>query len=168
MADVPGTIEVSDGLEDTAPELRIMVDKQKGITKGVTVGQVLMAVNQKLGSNTEITTLTVGTDDYSIFVHDPKNQASSKADLMELLIDSPLGEPARLGDIATIEQGQGLSSIQRRNQQRYISVTAKIADGYNVGNISREIEQRLDNYNLPEGYSIEFGERQLILSLLMT
>lgn len=163
VADVPGTIEVSDGLEDTAPELRIMVDKQKGITKGVTVGQVLMAVNQKLGSNTEITTLTVGTDDYSIFVHDPKNQASSEADLMELLIDSPLGEPARLGDIATIEQGQGLSSIQRRNQQRYISVTAKIADGYNAGNISREIEQRLDNYNLPEGYSIEFGGEQLLI-----
>lgn len=163
VADVPGTIEVSDGLEDTAPELRIMVDKQKGIAKGVTVGQVLMAVNQKLSSASAVTTLSIGTEDYSIFVHDPKNQIGSSADLNELLIDSPLGEPARLGDIAAIELGQGLSSINRRNQQRYISVTAEIAEGYNTGNITREIDRRLADYQLPDGYRIEYGGEQLLI-----
>ena len=33
VADVPGTVEVSDGLEDTAPELRIIVDKQKELLR---------------------------------------------------------------------------------------------------------------------------------------
>ncbi len=163
VADVPGTIEVSDGLEDTAPELRIIVDKQKSIAKGITVGQVLLAVNQKLNSASSVTTLRAGNTEYSVFVTDPEAEIQSQSDLLELTVDSFVGEPVRIGDIAALEEATGFATIMRQNQQRYITVSANVAEGYNVGNISREIDRRLASYQLPEGYKVEYGGEQLLI-----
>lgn len=72
-------------------------------------------------------------------------------------------EGVKLGDIATISEVQGLSSIRRRSQERYISVTAAIEQDYNIGLVSREFENKLKDYKLPEGYSIELsGENEMI------
>ncbi|NLL87645.1 MAG: efflux RND transporter permease subunit [Firmicutes bacterium] len=163
VADVPGTVEVSDGLEDTAPELRIIVDKQKGIAKGITVGQVLLAVNQELSSDSAVTTLTVGNAEYSVFVTDPQTQLRAESELLDLEIDSFAGEPVRLGDIATIEQAKGFTTIMRQNQQRFVTVSANAEEGYTVGNISREIDRRLAGYQLPEGYKVEYGGEQMLI-----
>jgi len=164
VAETEGTIEVSDGLEDTAPEFRITVDKQKSIAKGLTVGQVLLTVNQRLGSNKAATTLTIGTDDYAVYVKDDpsKNQLSVET-LKDIQIESPLGESVLLGDIATIETAEGFTSIMRQNHQRTVTVTGSVADGYNVGIVSREIDRKLQHYQLPEGYSIDYSGELLLI-----
>ena len=165
IAGIEGTVEVSDGLEETAPELRIVVDKSKSIAQGLTVGQVLMTLGEELNSNKAITTLTEGDDEYQVFVKDQKDLRTRTLDYLdELSLESPFGNPVKLSEIATIEQAQGFTTIQRENQQRYVSVTADVAAGYNIGNISREIDQQLADYQLPEGYTIEYGgEHSIIL-----
>ncbi len=162
VANTPGTTEVSDGLQDAEPEIRILVDKEKSIAEGLTVGQVLMAVNSQLDSSSAVTTLNADNKQYNVFINDGK-EALSRVTLEDLLISSPFNDKVRLGDIATIEEGKGLSAIMRRNQNRYISVTAEVAVGSNTGRINREISRQLDDYQLPDGYSIEFGgEHRLI------
>lgn len=164
VANVPGTIEVSDGLEDTAPEIRITVDKQKSIAQGITVGQVLLAVSQNLNSASAVTTLRVGNAEYSVYVDDPTAKIEDQDDLLELKVDSFSGEPVRLGDIASLEQAKGFVTIMRQNQQRYVTVSANVDQGYNIGNITREINRRLADYQLPEGYKVEYsGEQQLLV-----
>lgn len=164
VAGVEGTVEVSDGLEETAPELRIVVDKSKSIAKGLTVGQVLMTLGEQLNSNKAVTTLTVGNDEYQVFVKDEKDLKAKTQDYVnEVLLDSPFGNPVKLKDIAEIEQARGFTAIRRENQQRYVSVTADVAAGYNIGNISREIDRQLANYKLPEGYTIEYGGEHFII-----
>ncbi|MGB4426960.1 MAG: efflux RND transporter permease subunit [Limnochordia bacterium] len=164
VAGIPGTVEVSDGLEDTAPELRIIVDKQKSIAKGITVGQVLLAVSQKLNSASAATTLRVGNTEYSVYVTDPDAAIRNRSDLMELAIDSFTGEPVRLGEIASLEEGKGLATIMRQNQQRYVTVSANVDQGFNIGNITREIDRSLAGYQLPEGYRIEYGGEQRLIA----
>lgn len=73
----------------------------------------------------------------------------------------------KLTDIATIEEGFTLSSINRDNQTRYISVGATIADGYNVGLVSNDVEKVLKDYTVPDGYALEFaGENETIMEAM--
>ena len=68
-----------------------------------------------------------------------------------------------LSEIVTFENTEGLSSIQRDEQTRYVEVSASIADGYNVGLVSGVLNERLADYELPEGYSLVFsGENEMI------
>ena len=40
MEGVKGTVDVSDGLEDTSPAIKITVDKEKAMKEGLTVAQI--------------------------------------------------------------------------------------------------------------------------------
>lgn len=66
-------------------------------------------------------------------------------------------------EIATFSEAEGLESIQRDAQSRYLTVTAAIDDDHNVGLVSAEIERKLRDYQVPDGYSVEMqGENETI------
>lgn len=158
VREVKGTVEVSDGLDRTAPELRIRVDKDKSIAYGLTVAHVFMKVNETLKTNGSVTTLSVGATDYDVIVDDEKSlSGTSREEIENLTIQSPKGETVAVKDIATLEEGSGFASIRRSNQQRQVTVTAQIAEGYNIGLINRQVENSLSSLELPDGYSIKTG-----------
>lgn len=48
-----------------------------------------------------------------------------------------------------------------------MSVSAAIADGYNVGLVSADVEERLADYQIPAGYSLVFsGENEMIVDAM--
>ena len=73
----------------------------------------------------------------------------------------------RLSEIATIGEGASPTAINRENQARTITVTAAIAEGSNIGLVSREVEKRLADYEMPEGYTFALeGENEMISSTM--
>ena len=161
-----GTTEVSSGIEETSPELRLVVDKDASIVKGLTVAQVFVEINKKLAEEKSSTQLNTATGDINIVVFDSReNQNISQSDLLNLEIISPQGEVVAIKDIASLESANGFKSINRTNQQRYVTVTGTIADDHNIGVVSTEIENKLAEYDLPIGYTIEMsGENETINS----
>ena len=72
-----------------------------------------------------------------------------------------------LKDIAAFENTISPKSVSRTEQNRYIAVSASIADGYNVGLVSRKLEQNLADYEVPEGYSLVMeGENEMIVDAM--
>ena len=70
----------------------------------------------------------------------------------------------KVKEIADVEDAQSLSSINRLNQTRYISVSAKVKDGYTTTSVSNKVKKTLDQIDLPEGYSIEYnGENETVM-----
>lgn len=165
VSSVEGTIDVSDGLEKTAPEIRVTVDKNKSIAKGLTVAQVFMEVNKILKSESAATSLSAGGKNYDVFVMDENSNTDlTGTDLQSFTIVSPQGEEAVLGDIAEIKEAKGLSSIRRDSRQRYLTVAASLEEGYNVGKVNSEIKDKLSEYQTPEGYSVKVtGEDEMIM-----
>ena len=164
VSSVEGTVDISDGIEETTPELRVIVDKDKSISKGLTVVQVFMEINKLLSDEQAATALSMGGKDYDVFVMDESvNCGITKHDILELKIPAPNGDPVPLKDIANIVEAKGFLSITRRDQQRYVTVRAELAEGYNIGIVSNKIEAKLKDYHLPEGYAIEIeGENRMI------
>ncbi|WP_353893659.1 efflux RND transporter permease subunit [Proteinivorax hydrogeniformans] len=162
---VEGTINVSDGLDRTSPEYSIVVDKDKSIAHGLTVAQVFAEVNSLLSDSGAATTLSIGLDDYDIFVMDDESKEGvGYEDLEQLTIESPQGKEVLITDISSIEETTGFSSINRSGQQRYVTVSAEVEEGYNIGLVSNEIEDALADYEQPEGYRIDIGgEMEMIM-----
>ena len=62
---------------------------------------------------------------------------------------------------------EALSSIKRADQTRYINVTAAIAEGYNIGLVSNDVERALEDYELPAGCRLVFaGENETIMEAM--
>ena len=74
----------------------------------------------------------------------------------------------KLSEIASISEGSSPNSIHRDNQSRTVTASAQIQSGYNVGLVSQEFEKKLENYKVPEGYSIEIdGENTNIMETMV-
>lgn len=68
-----------------------------------------------------------------------------------------------LEEIADFEAAEALTSINRADQSRYVTVSAVIAEGYNVGLVSADVEEKLADYEMPAGYRLVFsGENEMI------
>ena len=167
---VDGAQNVSDGLESSVPEMRITVDKEKAIDKGLTVGQVIQFVATKLAGKTEITQATLDGKNLSIYIIDGRNAGITPDDLEDLEMEATLGdktEMVRIGDIASVEEAASFTSISRENQQRVVTVSFTVGEEYAANHVSDELEKKLADYAVPDGYEIELaGENETVTGIM--
>lgn len=164
---VEGTTEVSDGLEESTGELRIIVDRDKAIEHGFTVAQVFQQIQGKLAAATSATSLETEIRDYDVYVKNAEDMALTRELVKDLTLDRTKNDGSRetvkLSELAAFEDTETSMSVNRLNQTRYIPVTAQLADGYNIGLVSDAVEKALEDYELPDGYTIEMtGENETI------
>lgn len=160
VASVEGIRDISDGIERSEPELRVVVDKDKSIAHGLTVAQVFMELKELLSAQGVTTTISVGNIDYAVRVLDEDSlREVTRADIEELVLETPQGT-VPLKAIADIQEAAGYRTIRRENQQRTLTVTAGLEDGYNIGLVSRKIAAKLADYDVPDGYTVKIGGEQ--------
>lgn len=167
IAGVEGTQNIENGLEENDPALKITVDKEKAMLNGLTVAQVFMEISGAV--TTEQKSIDVIFDDasYEVYISNEDTDALSPDDIRNYTfevtgMDGTVSE-VKLKDIAKIEDTEALDSISRSNQKRYLTVTAEIADGYNISLVADDVEAALDSYELPKGIELEIsGENETI------
>ena len=155
-----GVTEVDNGLGDGNKETKIIVDKEKAMNYSLTVAQVYQEVSKALKSENTATTLNVGSNEYPVIVVDDENNSLSRESLLNYKIKGTKDNEevdVKLENIATIEEVESLNSINHERQVRNISVTASIDSEHNIGLVSKDVEDKLKDYKLPDGYTIDMG-----------
>lgn len=167
VGDVKGTQNVSDGMEKTTGELRVIVDKQKAMKHNLTVAQVYQQISEKAAAAKSSTALSTDEKDYDIFVLNKNNESMTREDIRNMSVTAKQQDGTEkkvpLKDLAEFKDAVGLQSINRDSQNRYINVTAEIRDGDNIGLVSNRVREALKNYEAPKGYEVEMaGEDETI------
>ena len=167
---VEGVASVSDGQEENSTEVRITVDKAKAAEYNLTVAQVYQQVAAAVLSQTTVTDITVNGSDLPVVVVPDDRDITTRETLEELKLTGTQNQQdceVRLSEIAAVTEAASSAAIHRENQSRTVTVTAQIADGYNIGLVSREVEKLLADYQMPEGCSYAFeGENEMIRSTM--
>lgn len=159
---VEGLEEPTNGQEEGTPQLRLVVDKDAAMRCGLTVAQIYSELASALTTETTSTTLAAGAEDYEVVVTDERNKLDRDALMgyeFEVAGTGPEAEPEThtLSEFASLKDDLSLAAVNRENQQRYMTVSAAVKEGYNATLISREIQPTLDSYDMPDGYTIEVG-----------
>ena len=168
---VEGTADVSDGLEDADEELRIIIDRDEAVHYGLTVAQVYTQIYARLAEAGSATTLVAADKDYNVYVMNGGDLELTRELVKDLEIEGTdeEGEKVKvpLSELASFKTTEAFVSISRADQTRYVSVSAAIAEGYNVGLVSGDVEEKLAGYELPAGYRLVFsGENETIVDAM--
>jgi HAE1 family hydrophobic/amphiphilic exporter-1 len=167
---VEGLKEVSGGAEETSPALHITVDKERAIEHNLTTAQVYMAIVQELTTSVTATRVTTNTTALTATIHSADGETDRKKlekTILTVTKRDGTTEEVPLSDIISITETETLSSIHRLEQRRYISVTATVADGYNVTLVSTDARQALRDIELPAGVQVEYaGENETIMDAM--
>ena len=167
---VEGLGEISGGAGETTPALHITVDKEKAIEYNLTTAQVYLAIVEELTNSVSATEVSTNSTSLSATIYS-ENGSSNRERLEEMTINATLrdgtSESVPLKKIATIEEAETLSAIRRSEQRRYVSVSASIADGYNVTLVSNEARKALAGLDLPAGCQVEYaGQNETIMDAM--
>lgn len=167
LSETEGTEDITTGLEDAGEEIRITVDKVKAIREGLTVAQVFAEVSKALSQEMTATQLTEMGASYPVVLLKPIQEGLNRntvGDLsMEVAQRDGTTKTVILKDIAQVEVTESVRAISRENQSRYMTVSASIKDGYNIGLVGREVEEKFNSFEVPEGYKVTLeGENETI------
>ncbi len=168
VSKVEGTAEVSTGAEDTENEFRITVNKEKAAKYGMTVAQIYQLVQEQMEKDTKDATISTDIKDYDVYLESVEQSEATMESLKKTTFtykDKESGEESEiaLSQVAEFEQMSSFLSISREGQERYVDITAAIDTGYNVGLVGDAVKKAVEDYELPEGYTVEMtGEDESI------
>ena len=166
VATIPGYAEISTSFTEGDPTIHLQIDKDKAMEAGLTVAQIYMAISEKMTTSSTATTITVNGTTMNVSVVDDSDPLTVE-NLLDITLESSTMDATGatvtvthpLSEFATVVETTSIDSIGRENQTRYVTVSAGIAEGYNATLLSRQLEDKLEDFEqqLPYGYTLGFG-----------
>ena len=171
---IDGYENISNGEEDAGKVLHLTVDKNAAMSLGLNVVQIYQDINAKLTHSKSAVTISIDGMDMDIVVVDDMDPLTRENILdYEFNVQKTdddydtVTETHKLGEFATVELKDSPAVINRKNQSRYMTVTADVGEGYNTTLLTRNLSPLLDDYEVPQGYSVELGgEYDTVLTML--
>jgi HAE1 family hydrophobic/amphiphilic exporter-1 len=181
-AQVKKIVEKVDGVTDArlsrepgGPEELVLIDRQKAADMRLTVSDVANALRTIL-SGTIASQYRQAGDEYDILVKLRQADKMQIKDILDLTITNADGAPVVLRNVVDMSPRIGPVQIERKNQERIVSVTGNIS-GRDMGSVLADIQRDLASLAVPEGFVIGLGGdyeeqqkafRELLLSIVLS
>ncbi len=164
VAQVEGFENISNGQEDGAQEIHLIINKDRAMKRELTVAQIYGTLASRLTTEKDSVTMSVGDTDMTVQLVD-ETELLNRKNLLHMELEATVTnedgttetKKYELGDFAELEYGQGLASISRENQSHYITITADTMEGHNTTLLTRDLKKKLKSYEIADGYTIEIG-----------
>ena len=152
---LPGLIGVDSDYKETRPQLRVVVDRQRAADLGVSVQEIGSTLETMLGSR-RVTTFERDGEEYDVMLQAGREDRSDPADLTNLYVRSDRsGELIPLGNVVTLREIADSGELDRFNRIRAITIQARLAPGYSLGQALADLEQ-IAREELPPTAQIDY------------
>lgn len=174
MSSIEGTENVENGVSDDEKQLHLTIDKNKAAEYGLTVAQIYQQLSEKITTEKSSITITSDNKNYEVNIVN-ENKKPSYENLLNTTIQATTKDSEgndvtkkyKLSKFAKATEQEMLKQITRENQTGYISVTSEVKEGYNAALLSRDLEEKLNSYEMPEGYTAEIqGESEQVMEMI--
>ncbi|MCD7837957.1 MAG: efflux RND transporter permease subunit [Clostridiales bacterium] len=169
-----GFTDVTNNQEDADQTLHLIIDRDAAMRLGLTNAQIYSQIATSLTTETTAVTVTIDDQDMDVVIVDERD-LPTKETLLSTVFETTttdddgetVTEEHTLSEFAELETAEGLVSISRENNERYMTGSATTADGYNTTKLTQQLTDDLDSYEMPEGYSYEIsGEYENVMSMM--
>ena len=161
-----GTVDVSNSLEVSKPEVRVQIDREKASDLGVNPYLIASSVRAMVDGYVA-TKFQLGDEQYDVRVRLQKSDRTKISDMSLLTLKSNKNKIdgstllVTLGDVASIEEGRGPSQINRYAKQKEIRVDANLS-GRLLGEVLAEINKKIEALKIDPGFKVKVvGEGEM-------
>lgn len=174
IKDVAGISDIKSSRNAGTPQAMIRVNRAKAADMGLSVRQVAEVLETAVAGRDAGDFRSEGNS-YRILVQLKDAEQRSIDEILDITLQTPRGDQVALRNLVDVDMGRGPNYIDRKDQQRLISVEANVV-GRDLGSVAEEVGVLLDQIPKPMGYDLaisgKFEEQQkafdeLIISLLL-
>jgi HAE1 family hydrophobic/amphiphilic exporter-1 len=154
LSEVSGVRDPDISRKEEKPELQVRVDRQKAANLGLNVSDIGKTVETYF-SGTTATKYREAGEEYDVMVRLRQEDRERIEDLSDVFITTADGRQIKLSQLADVNLGLGPTKIERKNQGRFITVSADIYQR-DLGTVVQEAEEKIAKLPRPPGFSYEF------------
>jgi len=162
---IPGVDEIQSDVKLGKPEMSINIDRDAARRYELSTFSIANTLRTALFGK-EVSKYKVGDDEYPIMVRMNETERNNIDGLMAQKIT--FRNPANgkivqvpITSVADHSYSSTYSSIKRKDGDRVITIYSNVLQGYNANQIVAEFQDKLQEFNFPEGVSYAFtGEQQ--------
>jgi len=174
IADLPGITDVQTSLQAGIPQQEIRVNRDKVSDLGLSVRNVTELL-QTAVAGSKAGEYRTGGNSYRILLQLKDAEKRSLDEILNLTLTTASGEKVALRNVVASESSRGPILIDRKDQQRRVTVSANVA-GRDLGSVALDAQALLDQIPRPVGYDLtvagSFEEqqkafRELVISLVL-
>lgn len=172
--EVPGVTDTLVSRETGSPEELVFVDRLKAADMHLTVSRIADTLQTVLSGTTAGTYRERG-DEFDIRVKVDNAEKQDMRSLLDFTVTGLEGTPVVLANVVDIQPRTAPVRIERKDQERIVTVSANIS-GRDMGSVISDIREALKSLAVPDDFSISFGGdyeeqqeafRELLLSLVL-
>ncbi len=171
---VPGITDFQTSVEGGTPQQVFRIDRDKVADLGLSVRDVTELLQTAM-AGAKAGEYRSGGNSYRILVQLEDAEKRSIEEILDLALTTPAGEKVALRNVVSTEANIGPILIDRKDQQRRVSIQANVADR-DLGSAAADVQALLDRIPRPVGYELavagSFEEqkkasRELVVSLAL-
>jgi multidrug efflux pump subunit AcrB len=151
-------VDVANGIDNTTsgPAVVFQVNPATAARAGFTPEEIATDAAALLDGEPAPTPVIANDQLYTLRVRFPQANRASLEAMSNTMLISSTGSTATLGSLATVTELPGQTEITRINQQREVSVTARLA-GVDLGTGIAAVKKAVADLGMPSSIRVEYG-----------
>ena len=152
---VPGARDTKISRDEDRAELKITFDKQKLALHGLSGSTVALYVRNRVNGMAAGYLKEEG-EEYNIVVRLREEYRSSISDIEQLSIPTPTGKSIKLKELGSVEEYWCPPTIQRKNRQRYLTLTV-MPYHTSLRELAMSVQNQIDEMGTPSGIHVDLA-----------
>ena len=146
--------QVNISRSDYQPEIVVNFDRDKLAQQGIGLATAANAVRSLIYGSV-LSRYREDGEEYDIKVRYEPTARRSMEDIENMVIPNAQGQNVRIRDIATVSESAIPPTIERKDRQRIVTVSAVLADGYALSDGVELGESFYPDLNIPAGVMVQ-------------
>ena len=156
MRKLPGCSEVTISRDEYTPEYHVDFDREKLSLNGLDVTTAAMYLRNRINGSVNSYYREDG-DEYDIRVRYDRQFRESVEDIENITIYNAQGQGIKVRDLGTVKEAYTPPTIDRKDRERYVTVSGVVAHGYAMGDLIAEVQAGMKDIDMPAGYLWSLG-----------
>jgi len=152
LQETQGVADIESSYESGKPEVRVRINRDRASELGVNVASIATAIRTLVAGDEQVTTFREGDDRYDVGLRVTKEFRQSANAMSLLYVPSTKVGNVALSNVASLQEATGPITIDRRNRQRQIMISASVIGGQSLSEVLKITEDTVKEMDLPPQY----------------
>ncbi len=157
LQEIEGTRDIDNPQRVQRTDLKVAINKPMAAMLGIPELEIDRTVRLAFAGLNVSRFRESDGDEYNIQIALPRGDRATLENWSKIFVQAASGAYVPISQVASLEYVSAPPIIQRFNRERSTTITSFVRNGYNVGKLTQQVEERLKKMEWPAGTRWSFG-----------